>query len=239
MYDKVGSSKWLQPAFGIYYWIKRESSGKIVLKERLGLKRNFVMPDYNGALYQSVLGPIMYRMDATCPMKSSWTTPDRYFYHVITNNGNDSVVASLDKKWSLNTLEFSDGDYWVFVKLTDAAGNSTIDSQKVTFSNGVTDMNVVTNSSIKNFDVKIGKSINSSVLELELFLPMPSSSVIKVFSINGSLLISYKTGYLEAGHHKVNLLDKLQVNGCISKGVYLVFTEFENRQSVVRNFILK
>ncbi|MBN2037683.1 MAG: M23 family metallopeptidase [Chitinispirillaceae bacterium] len=137
MTDKIGTSQWEQPAHAIYYQLRDQRTGSIVLPRKCGLCRNFIMPDYTGSQYMTILPPIMYRIDSKCVLHSAWTSTGRYYFHTITNNRGDSTLAGMRKAEALRTTSYPDGYYMVIVELRDCAGNAAVDSQRVYFRNGI------------------------------------------------------------------------------------------------------
>lgn len=214
MNDHVGSSKWLQPASKIYWWIKRDSDDEFVHPRTIGLIRNQTMPNYTGSLYTSILPPIMHRMDYECGMYSSWTTANRTYHHIITNNDGDSTVEESDKFEALDTRKFNDDDYWIFVELQDAAGNIAIDSILVTFNNGI----VSNNFNIKQLlQLKTNIKYSRDVISIN----RPSSNYnVKVYNARGveilhkstkSKIINIDRNKMGAGLYIFRILQKSKV----------------------------
>jgi hypothetical protein len=132
--DKAGISEWRQPASTINYWFTDARTGDTVVPKELALWRGQDMPDYSGSLYYSLV-PVMYRVTREFPV-NGWFTEDRLFIHVITNNDADSSLTPDHSQYGFNTAEYPDGEYNLVVEVFDEAGNSTVDSQTVTFNNG-------------------------------------------------------------------------------------------------------
>ena len=213
MTDVIGPSKWDQPAFSIHYWIN-DANGKTVLPRQIGIVRDWVMPDYSGDLYYS-LPPVMYRMDAKCPMKSSWTESNRCFYHVITNNDNDSMITLDDKKQALDTRRFSDGSYWIVVEMADAAGNTAIDSQKVVFKNGITGI-ADSQGKTEAISPRIVQTMTKSYV-LQLPASARGTALVHVFNAAGKQIISKSVNV--ADYSSVN---QIPVEMTLAHGFYTV-----------------
>ncbi len=209
MTDHVGDSKWLQPASKIFWWIKSDFDNKIVHPRTIGLIRNQTMPDYTGSLYSSILPPVMHRMDYECGMYSSWTTANRTYHHIITNNDGDSTVEEFDKYEALDTRNFGDGDYWILVELQDAAGNIAVDSQLVTFNNGI--VNVAENNIILNNNTRIKQTSQN----ITFYRSKPEFQ-IKIFNLKGAVIFNDFSKEMEyplnrskigKGHYIVKFID--------------------------------
>lgn len=76
---------------------------------------------------------VIYRDDAVCDTRGDYDYRDYYFY--LTNTDGDSIVEASDAQYSWETSNFHNGDYKIFVRVSDRAGNQTIDSQTVTVAN--------------------------------------------------------------------------------------------------------
>lgn len=206
MTDRAGDSKWWQPASRIYWWIKSDETGEVVHPRTIGLIKNQTMPNYTGSLYSSILPPVMHRMDYECKMYSSWTTPKRTYYHIITNNDGDSTVEESDKYEALDTRNFDDGDYWIHVEIQDVAGNISVDSQLVYFDNGIVSNNI-NNKQI----LPLGTSIKYNSDFISISRPLSDYS-IKIYNARGAKVLheSTKSKMIKINREK------------ISKGLYIV-----------------
>lgn len=76
---------------------------------------------------------IVYRDDAVCDTRGDYDFRDFYFY--LTNTDGDSVIETSDADYAWNTGNFHNGEYNVYVRVSDRAGNQTVDSQTVTVAN--------------------------------------------------------------------------------------------------------
>ena len=59
------------------------------------------------------------------------------YYHLLTNNNGDSLLDLSEDMLAFNTVDYSDGDYRIFVEAQDEAGNTSTDSMDVKFKNGI------------------------------------------------------------------------------------------------------
>ncbi len=78
---------------------------------------------------------VVYKNDNTCRSRGDYER--REYYYIVTNTDGDSVIESTDAAGKWATAAVGDGDYWVYVRASDVAGNTTVDSMLVTTSNGV------------------------------------------------------------------------------------------------------
>ncbi|MBN1131091.1 MAG: hypothetical protein JXA71_19030 [Chitinispirillaceae bacterium] len=184
--DICGASPWTQAATFINYWVKSMRTGELILPRTLGYSRNQNMPDYAGASYNS-LAPVMYRIDASFPVKG-WFTKERIYAHIITNNNGDSVITASDKYLAFATNRFPDGTYRLFVEACDAAGNCKTDSQDVVFRNGNTSLESETfDNSNKKFKLDRLQRLRNGV-KVSFWLPGNKSGSLAVFSMHGKLI---------------------------------------------------
>ncbi|MEZ5359940.1 MAG: dockerin type I domain-containing protein [Candidatus Zixiibacteriota bacterium] len=76
---------------------------------------------------------VIYRDDAVCDTRGNYDYRDYYFY--LTNTDGDSIIEPTDAAYSWETPYFHNGEYTISVRVSDRAGNQTIDSQIVTVAN--------------------------------------------------------------------------------------------------------
>ncbi|MCF8378213.1 MAG: T9SS type A sorting domain-containing protein [Bacteroidales bacterium] len=133
--DFHGSSNWEQPAFKTYYWFTKLPANDTVFPKTLGQILNHTYPQYNGGFYESY-APLMYKKDNMHP-SPPWMNTDRDYYQVLTNNNGDSIAELSEMSLAFETTNYTDGDYKLFVEAWDEFGNMAIDSQVVTFNNGI------------------------------------------------------------------------------------------------------
>jgi hypothetical protein len=72
---------------------------------------------------------VLYRNDATCYTQGDYD--HRVFYMNLTNTDGDSLIESNDRYRSWSTSYFHNGDYIVYARATDRAGNVVVDSMSV------------------------------------------------------------------------------------------------------------
>src|SRR5690606_25467036 len=153
-----------QPAYKIIYRINRVEDGALVLDTTLSHVLNHSYTMYSSGSYEPY-ATVLYKRDQTFP-SPSWMNPVRGYYHVITNNNSDSLITLSDKDLALNTNDFVDGEYRIFVSAFDPNDNFTIDSMDVYFNNGIT--------SVNNDDSKIFS------FRLEQNYPNPFNPITKI-----------------------------------------------------------
>ena len=100
---------------------------------------NHSYPFYSGGNFEPY-ATVLYKRDNIL-VPSSWMDTQRNFHHVITNSNGDSIITIEEKNLSLNTADYYDSYYRIYVEAFDQSGNSTIDSMDVYFNNGISSVN--------------------------------------------------------------------------------------------------
>lgn len=125
---------------------------------------------------------VIYKDDGVCDSQGDYDYRDYYF--IVTNADGDSVVESSDAACSWVTTDYPDGDYWVVITASDAAGNYTKDSMLVSVKNA------------QAVEEHIDKSFSNPFRELPSPvsgpLLIPAEKGVKVFDVNGRLVTSYQ-----------------------------------------------
>ncbi len=75
----------------------------------------------------------IYRDDPVCNTQGDYDNREYYFY--LTNSDGDSLVETSDNAISWTTADFHNGEYTVSIRVSDRAGNQTIDSETVNVAN--------------------------------------------------------------------------------------------------------
>jgi len=88
----------------------------------------------HGICFSTPLGPyngptqmatnVIYQKDSVCQSLGDFI--DHVYYFNLTNNNGDSLIEAGDADYAWNTAEFLNGEYTVYVRASDRAGNSTI-----------------------------------------------------------------------------------------------------------------
>jgi hypothetical protein len=135
-YDKTGysttDSTWdkLVP-YQLDYMV-RSAGGTVVVPWTL----SFQFSNLLGGLNDSLQALVVFKRDATCRTRGDYDY--REYYFIVTNTDGDSLIELGDAAGCWQTDGTVDGDYWVMVRASDVAGNSTLDSMLVQTRNGVT-----------------------------------------------------------------------------------------------------
>ncbi len=82
----------------------------------------------------SVLTHVIYQKDPICNSIFIWDSVQEFYFN-LTNHDDDSLIELSDIAGCWQTPYFRNGDYKVFVKAIDKAGNSAVDSMTVTVAN--------------------------------------------------------------------------------------------------------
>ena len=135
-FDTIGTSDFRQPAFAIYYWIKRRDNGLMVKDTTRGEWRNHYYPMYETTEYHA-WAEMQYKVDLSNFPPGGWFNRTRTFAHIITNRCGDSIITPGDKDSCLHTNTYARTWHRLFVKACDASGNCTVDSEDVYFAAGV------------------------------------------------------------------------------------------------------
>jgi murein DD-endopeptidase MepM/ murein hydrolase activator NlpD len=224
--DTCGQSTWNQAATSIFYWIKDSKTGNIVFPRTLVFVRGQGMPDYSGSLYND-LAPIMHRIDSKFPVKG-WFTHERIYAHVITNSHGDTDIAVADKSKALDTKKFNDGTYWIVVEVGDAAGNITIDSQEVSFKNGISGTVETTQQPVTAFALNRIFPVSPTVMAINFQTPKVSSVTITIFDLSGKKIKTLVDNVLYAyGTHTILWNGANTTGATVHTGTYLIVMNTE------------
>lgn len=218
--DIWGDSPWVQPAMVIHYWMRDLKNNNIVFPKTLALWRGQGMPTYGGGLY-NILQNVIYRVNSTFPAKG-WFTEERLYVHVITNNNGDSIITENDDDNSFNTTKFNDGDYRFIVEVQDAAGNTTVDSQDVTFNNGINAIDVTQKKVIRSFTINgVSFDKNSGTHIINFQIPQPSHIQLEIYDLHGNKLGATSPSDFPAGKHNLIWNGKGNHSNRAASGIYL------------------
>jgi len=127
MYDYYNFYQWKNVPYKIEYKIEGDSSipwtTTVCFTEEIG-SYNTWMQTYKTIIYQD---------DYYC--NTNFTPDSQVMYFNLTNSDGDGVVEASDVNESWQTTGFYNGDYYVYARASDYAGNITIDSMLVTVAN--------------------------------------------------------------------------------------------------------
>lgn len=218
--EKAWQSPWLQPAYEIKYWLKNLDKDQIVLDTTLGIKRrNSIIAQYSGALYNN-LSPVMYHITNQFKAKG-WFSPNRDYVHIITNVTDTIIMSQSDidamESNALNSADFADGNYRLYVKVFDAAYNSTLDSMDMVFNNGVS---VLSATSTREFAIQ---STIKQNITLTISSPESEKGIVRLFTLSGRI-VAQKEVELTSMKTKT-----LELNEKPSPGTYLICYNSQNR----------
>jgi murein DD-endopeptidase MepM/ murein hydrolase activator NlpD len=236
--DKCGLSTWNQAATSIYYWVNSSATGATVFPRTMAYIRGQTMPDYSGALYNS-LAPVIWRVDSKYPAKG-WFTHERIYAHVITNSHGDSAIATADKSRAFGTKKFNDGKYRIVVEVGDVAGNKTIDSQEVTFKNGTSGNVENSDPAISAFRITKVYSAGSATVGICFQLPKASMVTMKIIDMAGreikSLIGNAPLGY---GNHTL-IWNGTNIGGqAVHAGTYFLLMSAGDFSQVEKLLLIK
>ncbi|MBS4032958.1 MAG: T9SS type A sorting domain-containing protein [Ignavibacterium sp.] len=200
--DYIGDSEWQQPAYKINYWIKRVDDGELILDTALSHVLTHSYSMYNSGHYEPY-ATVLYKRDQTFP-SPSWMNPVRGYYHIITNNNGDSLISIEDKDLALNTADYLDGVYRIYVMAFDPNENYTIDSMDVTFKNGISSVNHDDDGKIVSFKLEQNypNPFNPNTI-ISYQLPVSGFVSLKVFDVLGKEVVTLVDEYKPAGRYEV------------------------------------
>lgn len=133
--DYHANSEWEQPAYRTYYWITNPSTNDTLVQKILSNILDHPYEMYSGNYYEPY-AEIFYKKDYLHP-SPPWMDWNRDYWQILTNNNGDSIADPSEGQLALNTAEYLDGNYRLFVEAWDEAGNMAIDSQNIVFTNYV------------------------------------------------------------------------------------------------------
>jgi len=200
--DSMDVSTWSQPAFALYYWVKRVSDNAIAVPRTLSQIANHAYPFYNADKYKPFAG-VMYKFDNTC-VPGGWFNRKRGYHHIVTNTNGDSLITLGEKDSCLHTAKFNDGKYRIYVEAFDSRGNATIDSQEVTFSNGVSGLDQPGSKSLL-----VPQTVLLSGQVIQFSLKAPALVAFELFNTAGKVIFKLKPEQYSAGQHTVSLKNNL------------------------------
>lgn len=220
--DYIGSSEWQQPAYKINYWIKSIDNGEMILDTTLSHVLNHAYTMYNSGHYEPY-ATVLYKRDQTFP-SPSWMNPVRGYYHIITNSNGDSSISISDKELALNTADYVDGEYRIYVQAFDPNENYTIDSMDVYFNNGITSVYSDDGGNIYTFELKQNypNPFNPST-KIRFVIPNEVRNLVtlKVFDILGNEIATLVNEEKSAGHYSIEFNTQQTTNNKqLTSGVY-------------------
>ncbi|MBM3314553.1 M23 family metallopeptidase [candidate division WOR-3 bacterium] len=123
----TGNDTWDRLApYELDYMIRR-SDGRVIQPWTIGIQ-------FSNTLNGSDVG-VVYKTDNTCRSRGDYDR--REYYYIVTNTDGDSIIEATDTQGKWATALVGDADYWVLVRASDVAGNTTTDSMLVHTANGV------------------------------------------------------------------------------------------------------
>ena len=230
--DYIGDSPWEQPGFATYYWLIDQATQDTVITPTLGQILNHQY-DVFGVDDLVPYAIVIYKRDSTL-LPPLWTTEDRDYYQVLTNNNGDSLINLSERQLSWHTNDFPDGWYWLYVKALDAYGNGVIDGQEVQIRNqvvGIDENNLHTPGQLA-LGQNYPNPFNSSS-KISFAMPEAGHVSLILYDLLGRQIRALIDDYREAGRYSIifkadNLPSgvyyyKLNVNGIgrIKKMTYI------------------
>ena len=212
VFDYAGNSIWQQPAFRIDYWIKRISDNEIIIPRKMSHILNHSYPFYSGGNFEPY-ATVLYKRDNIL-VPSSWMDTQRNFHHVITNSNGDSIITIEEKNLSLNTADYYDSYYRIYVEAFDQSGNSTIDSMDVYFNNGISSVNDLVTPNKFALHQNYPNPFNP-VTDIKYVIGSNQFVQLKVYDVLGRLAATLVNEFKPAGIYEI----KWNAEGS-SSGVY-------------------
>lgn len=213
--DYVKDSPWQQPAYEIYYWVKRLPGGETVFPRTLGQRLNHSFDFYAAGHYEE-WAPLIYKRDAILP-PSSWMSMERNFYHLLTNNNGDTLLELSEKNLAFPTYNYADGDYRIVIEAFDQYGNSVRDSMAVKFRNGITALPGGEGEIPAAFELRQNyPNPFNPATRIGFTLPQASRVKIEVFNLLGERVAVLLEAVRPAGYHEIRF-----DAGRLESGMYL------------------
>jgi len=122
VYDYINHYDWRLAPYRIDYRVAGDSSFDWV-----------TLVCFTGPLDFTNNVPVVYRNDQACHTRGDYDY--RQFYFTVTNTDGDSLIETADAGYSWETASFHNGQYLVYVRAFDRAGNMTVDSMPVSVAN--------------------------------------------------------------------------------------------------------
>ena len=122
IYDKINSPVWKVTPNLVEYRIAGDSS--------IPWTTSFC---FSGFLDWENNVPVVFQRDTICVSYGDYD--DRVFYFNLTNTDGDSTIEAGDAQNSWRTADFHNGQYTIYARATDPAGNVTVDSMTVEVAN--------------------------------------------------------------------------------------------------------
>ncbi|MFH2036727.1 MAG: peptidoglycan DD-metalloendopeptidase family protein [Candidatus Zixiibacteriota bacterium] len=126
-YDNGGYNQYRSCPYQLEYKIEGDSS----LPWTNSFEFSGTLDSYNGIMEE--LSRTVYKYDSRC--STTYTNGNYNNFFILTNTDGDSIIEADDAQYCWRTQYFHNGDYKVFVRLSDFEGNSTIDSMIVAVEN--------------------------------------------------------------------------------------------------------
>lgn len=231
--DYVKDSPWQQPAYEIYYWVKRLPGGETIFPRTLGQRLNHAYSFYASTHYQE-WAPLIYKRDAILP-PSSWMSMERNFYHLLTNNNGDTLLELSEKSLAFPTYNYPDGDYRIVIEAFDQYGNSVRDSMAVKFRNGITALPGGEGEIPAAFELRQNyPNPFNPITRIGFSLPQASTVKIEVFNLLGERVATLLEALRPAGYHEIHFYA-----GGLESGMYLYRMQAGNFRQVRKMLLVR
>lgn len=221
LYDIVGSSEYYQPAFALYYWIKRIDNNKLIVDTTLAQIRNHSYPYFDYSHFKT-FARVLYKMDNTF-QPGGWFTKTKKYAHVLTNNNGDSLITEDEKDSCLHTANYGDGWHRVYVEAFDAAGNSVVDSEDVYFDNGVTEL--ISDNQIPISEFFLGQNFPSrfsSFTNIQFGMPKTAYVSLIIYDLSGNEIKTLVSGIFQGWKlHTVKWDGSNKAGQRVNSGIYV------------------
>ncbi|MEE9442211.1 MAG: M23 family metallopeptidase [candidate division Zixibacteria bacterium] len=122
VYDYINDENWKVAPYQIEYMI----AGKATIKWTNAV-------NFTGNIDFDKNVEVIYKRDQLCSTRGNYDY--RQFFHVITNTDGDDKIEKSDAGFSWETGKFPDGQYTIYIRAADKAGNATVASMDVTVAN--------------------------------------------------------------------------------------------------------
>ncbi len=214
-YDIVNSD-WKVDVKDISYQIIKAENDSVIFS-RFSYSFDMPLDTYGNGQTDSMVLNTIYSHDELCHSTGNYENRD--FYHIITNTNGDSLITEDDAQESFDSTITNDGNYWVKVIISDAAGNVVADSMSVYFNNGITE-NSDNNIETSHINVLLYPNPFNPNTTISFDLPMSANVDLSIYNIKGQKVKTLTNQKYSKGKHSLIWNGTNDENQNVSSGVY-------------------
>ena len=126
--DRILDAAWIVIPYRIEWWVENMSSVVVVPA------RDFVV-ETGDCFDDATVTSVVYKDSGIWNTSANYDAASRVFYFVVTNSDGDGRAEPTDRLFAFASNSLANGDYRLFVRAYDWAGNATVEHMDITVNN--------------------------------------------------------------------------------------------------------